>query len=41
MIQLPRRITWLSNVMAAEAIGFEDEGAKPIEVVENHPAWMC
>ena len=41
MIQLPSRITWLSNVMSAEAIGFEDKTARSIEVVENPPAWMC
>ena len=40
-IQLPRRITWLSNVMAAESIGFEEKAARSIEVVENPPAWMC
>jgi len=38
---LPRRITWLSNVMPASVTGVEDEAAKSIEVVESPPAWMC
>src|SRR5712692_3878924 len=38
---MPRRITWLSNVMAASVTGLEDEVARSIEVVENPPAWMC
>jgi len=40
MVSLPRRITWLSNVISAERIGFE-EVARSIEVVEAPPAWMC
>jgi len=38
--KLPRRITWLSNVISPERIGFE-EVARSIEVVEAPPAWMC
>ena len=38
---MPRRITWLSNVMAASVTGLEDDVAKSIEVVETPPAWMC
>ena len=38
---MPRRITWLSNVMAASVTGLEDEVARSIEVVETPPAWMC
>ncbi len=38
---MPRRITWLSNVMASEAIGLEDRVARSIEVTESPPAWMC
>ena len=38
---MPRRITWLSNVMAASVTGLEEEVARSIEVVENPPAWMC
>jgi len=38
---VPRRITWLSNVMAASVTGLEEEVARSIEVVENPPAWMC
>ena len=38
---MPRRITWLSNVMAASVTGLEDDVARSIEVVENPPAWMC
>jgi DNA repair protein NreA len=38
---LPRRITWLSNVMSSEAIGLEDRIARSIEVTESPPAWMC
>lgn len=37
---MPRRVTWLSNVISAEKIGFED-AARSIEVVETPPAWMC
>ena len=38
---MPRRITWLSNVMAASVTGLEEEVARSIEVVESPPAWMC
>jgi hypothetical protein len=38
---LPRRITWLSNVISAESIGFEEKTARSIEVIEEPPAWMC
>ncbi|MDG7008425.1 MAG: hypothetical protein JRN06_09335 [Nitrososphaerota archaeon] len=38
---MPRRITWLSNVMAASATGLEEDVARSIEVVESPPAWMC
>ncbi len=38
---MPRRITWLSNVMAASVTGLEEDVAKSIEVVETPPAWMC
>lgn len=38
---MPRRITWLSNVMAASVTGMEEETARSIEVVESPPAWMC
>ena len=38
---MPRRITWLSNVMAASVTGLEEDIARSIEVVENPPAWMC
>jgi len=38
---LARRITWLSNVMAASVTGLEDDVARSIEVVESPPAWMC
>ncbi len=38
---MPRRITWLSNVMSAESIGLEEKVAKAIEVTESPPAWMC
>jgi hypothetical protein len=38
--ELPRRITWLSNVISAEKMGFE-EVARSIEAVEAPPAWMC
>ena len=38
---MPRRITWLSNVMAASVTGLEDDVARSIEVVETPPAWMC
>jgi DNA repair protein NreA len=38
---LPRRITWLSNVMAASVTGLEEDVARSIEVVESPPAWMC
>ncbi len=38
---MPRRITWLSNVMAASVTGLEEDVAKSIEVVESPPAWMC
>src|SRR5712691_3151753 len=40
-IVLPRRITWLSNVIPTSITGMEEEVAKSIEVVENPPAWMC
>ena len=39
-IGLPRRITWLSNVIPTSIMGMEEEVAKSIEVVENPPAWM-
>ena len=38
---MPRRIEWLSNVMAASVTGLEEDVAKSIEVVESPPAWMC
>ena len=38
---MPRRVTWLSNVMSAESIGVEERIAKSIEVTESPPAWMC
>ena len=38
---MPRRITWLSNVMAGSVTGLEDDVAKSIEVVDAPPAWMC
>ena len=38
---MPRRITWLSNVMAASVTGLEEDVARSIEVVETPPAWMC
>jgi len=40
-IVLPRRITWLSNVIPASITGMEEEVARSIEVIENPPAWMC
>ncbi len=40
-IALPRRITWLSNVIPVSITGMEEEVARSIEVVENPPAWMC
>jgi hypothetical protein len=36
--ELPRRVTWLSNVISAEKIGFEGV-ARTIEVTETPPAW--
>ena len=39
-IALPRRITWLSNVIPASITGMEEEIARSIEVIENPPAWM-
>jgi DNA repair protein NreA len=41
LTSLPRRITWLSNVMESSVTGLEDDVARSIEVVENPPAWMC
>ncbi len=38
---MPRRITWLSNVIPATVTGLEEDVARSIEVVENPPAWMC
>ena len=38
---MPRRVTWLSNVMAPSVTGLEEEAARSIEVVETPPAWMC
>jgi hypothetical protein len=38
---VPRKITWLSNVMAASVTGLEEDVARSIEVVESPPAWMC
>lgn len=38
---MPRRITWLSNVIPTSIIGVEDEIARSIEVIEWPPAWMC
>lgn len=38
---LPRRITWLSNVIPESVTGLEESMAKSIEVIENPPAWMC
>src|SRR2546426_4156014 len=40
-IALPRRITWLSNVIPTSITGIEEEVAKSIEVIESPPAWMC
>ena len=40
-IFLPRRITWLSNVIPTSITGLEEQVAKSIEVIENPPAWMC
>ena len=38
---MPRRITWLSNVMESSVTGLEEEVARSIGVVEAPPAWMC
>ncbi|MDA4128387.1 MAG: Nre family DNA repair protein [Thaumarchaeota archaeon] len=38
---MPRRITWLSNVIPDTITGFEEKVGKSIEVIENPPAWMC
>ena len=38
---MPRKITWLSNVMATSVTGLEEDVARSIEVVESPPAWMC
>ena len=38
---MERKITWLSNVMAASVTGLEEDVAKSIEVVETPPASMC
>ncbi len=38
---MPRRITWLSKVMAPSVTGLEEDVARSIEVVETPPAWMC
>lgn len=38
---MPRKITWLSNVMADSVTGLNEDVAKAIEVVETPPAWMC
>ena len=38
---MARKITWLSNVMAASVTGLEEDVARSIEVVESPPAWMC
>jgi len=38
---VPRRITWLSNVMPSSVTGLEEDVAKSIEVIESPPAWMC
>ena len=38
---MPRRITWLSNVMTPESIGLEESLARTIEVTDSPPAWMC
>jgi hypothetical protein len=38
---LPRRITWLSNVLPASVTGLEEQAARSIEVIEAPPAWMC
>jgi hypothetical protein len=38
---MPRRITWLSNVMPTAVTGLEEDVARSIEVVESPPAWMC
>ena len=38
---MPKKITWLSNVMAASVTGLEEDVARSIEVVESPPAWMC
>ncbi|MBI3859671.1 MAG: hypothetical protein HY296_05455 [Thaumarchaeota archaeon] len=38
---MPRRITWLSNVMPSSVTGLEEDAARSIEVVEDPPAWMC
>src|SRR5271156_5107944 len=41
LIQLPRRITWLSNIIPAQAMGIEDDAVRTIEVTDSPPAWMC
>jgi hypothetical protein len=38
---LPRRISWLSDVIPSSVTGLEEDVAKSIEVVETPPAWMC
>ena len=38
---MPRRITWLSNVIPASVTGLEEDAARSIEVIENPPAWVC
>jgi hypothetical protein len=38
---LPRRITWLSNVLPSAVTGLEEDVARSIEVIESPPAWMC
>jgi hypothetical protein len=38
---LPRRITWLSNVLPTSVTGLEEQAARSIEVIEEPPAWLC
>ncbi len=38
---MPRRITWLSNVIPSSVTGFEEQVGRSIELVESPPAWMC
>ena len=38
---MPRRVTWLSNVIPSTVEMMEERLARSIEVVESPPAWMC